>query len=154
MNAVSWELRNEEGGTRVVFRGQIDEHSKFGPLLAVTPANVTLDLEGIERINSSGVREWIEFVNELRLAGKHFALDRCSIAVVAQLNMVTNFAGKAPVRSMFVPYFCESCDDERLFCVKVHPGLKAELSESRPCPVCQSAMELDDSPDRLLAFLE
>jgi anti-anti-sigma regulatory factor len=150
---VTWEIRTEGDECRLVFRGQLDEHSDFRLLLPQVPKKVTLDLEGIERINSSGVRQWIDFVDELRLAGVDFVLDRCSLAVVAQLNMVVNFGGKAPVLSLFAPYHCESCDEERLRWLKVHSGIAMELSQTFPCPVCSTPMELDDLPARFLAFL-
>src|SRR2546430_1170150 len=112
MESFSWKIEDQNGEARVVLSGAITENSDFSKVLAQTPPKVTIDLEHVDRINSCGVREWINFVNDLGKGGKRFALDRCSPAIVNQLNLISNFRGGGEVRSVLAPYFCSKCNRE------------------------------------------
>jgi len=71
--ALTW--TQASGPDRVQLAGEITEESDFAPLVQNLPANATLDLSQIRRINSCGVREWLTFVSELKRAGKHVILE-------------------------------------------------------------------------------
>jgi hypothetical protein len=141
-----------DDGIRVRFSGVITEAADFSPVVKdAGTSNLILDLEGITRVNSSGVRLWILFIGELSKAARQLTLDRCSVAVVHQLNMVSNFKGKAAVASFYAPYVCESCGAEKSRLLDV-PADAKKLSEPVPCPSCGAGMEFDDLPDAYLGF--
>jgi len=82
-----WSTQQLDGATCVALTGTVDEDADFAPLvreLAAQP-RIRLDLAGIGRINSCGVREWINFVRALPGATR-LELMRCSPPVVAQIN--------------------------------------------------------------------
>src|SRR5207248_5486228 len=82
---LSWQV--EAAGDerlRVQLRGEINENADFTELGRQLHGDVTLLLDGITRINSCGVREWVNFVRDLHVESLVFA--RCSPTVVNQLN--------------------------------------------------------------------
>jgi ABC-type transporter Mla MlaB component len=152
-SSFTWELFHEEDATRVALSGEITEDSDFGALLSQlsTPA-VIVDLADVKRINSCGVREWINFVNALSASSHSLALERCSVAIVNQLNMISNFRGNGRVLSVLAPYFCPRCDKERSRLIDLTAGSATNIEDSIPCPTCGSAMEFDDLPEHFLSF--
>src|SRR5688572_23297050 len=110
--SLAWRFREEGGKAIVELSGAFTESGDFGALLAKLPAEFVFDLSGVSRINSQGVRQWVGFLNSVRQAGKRFALERCSPAVVAQLNMVSTFDGGGQVRSVLAPFLCTECNIE------------------------------------------
>src|SRR5262249_15153540 len=108
--SLTW--KQGQGGERFELAGEITEESDFAPLGQSLPSASTLDLAEVRRINSCGVREWLNFVTALSKAGKQIVLERCSVPMVAQMNMITNFRGDARVASIFAPYHCPSCDED------------------------------------------
>lgn len=152
MADLAWELEGEAGERRVRLSGDITEQSDFRPLLEALSGAAVLDLAGIRRINSCGVREWVKFVAALGANGVKLALERCSAPVVAQLNMIANFGGGAEVRSIYAPYFCGKCGKDHLELIELRPGRRATVREALPCPSCGASMEFDDVPEAFLAF--
>jgi len=137
--------------------GDFDETADLRELASALRGPVAIDLGGIRRINSAGVREWIEFVRnlpevtELRLIG-------CSKVSVAQLNLIENFRGPARVESFWAPYAC-SCGNEREILLEatergVAAGVRARVPSAPPVVCeCGCVMELDELPDRYFLFL-
>src|SRR6185503_20453117 len=78
--------------------GTIDE-AFDGKKLAQTVKGGTLvlDLGGVRKISSFGIREWVDFVGGAGERVESLILVECAPKVVDQLNMVMNFAGKGLV---------------------------------------------------------
>jgi hypothetical protein len=83
----SWKVERDGEWLRVALRGEIDENADFSELRAALRGNVELTLEGITRINSCGVREWVNFVRGLE-GIRSLWFTRCSPVVVLQLNTI------------------------------------------------------------------
>ena len=98
-----------EGGV-VALRGEIDEKTVLEPLVNDLTDGGALDLAGVDRINSVGVRSWLAFVQSLEQTGKRVSLQACSVPVVHQLNMISRFAGAAKVTSLHAPFLCPDCE--------------------------------------------
>ena len=144
-------------GARVL-EGVLDEES--APVLAAlsrelsSAPSIELDVAGLRRINSLGVRAWVDFMRSL---GKRpVTFTRCSPAFVDQLNTVSDFRGGARVVSLLAPYVCETSGNlvfEELIVGKdVTPGNFAGL-ERRPCKECPEPLVFDDLPERYFQFL-
>ncbi len=134
--------------------GDFDETADLRELASALWGPVAIDLGGIRRINSAGVREWIEFVRnlpdvtELRLVG-------CSKVSVAQLNLIDNFCGPARVESFWAPYCC-ACGNEREILLEARDACGGGPCSLTAPPVmceCGQVMELDELPDRYFLFL-
>ena len=139
----------------VKLSGVIDEDNELADLTESIPGSmVVIELGEIERINSCGVRDWVNWLNALEAKGADIVLVECSPAIVAQINLVNNFTGNGSVKSFYVPYFCPECDEEKV--------LLSEASEMGPppheppvcrCDGCDLVMDFDDMPDSYFAFL-
>jgi len=149
-----WSVKQVGNVTGVAFRGAVDEDVNFAPL--VTELNnrpqILFDLSGIERINSCGVREWVNFVRSLPREAR-IEMENCTPVVVSQLNMISNFAGAATVKSVFAPFVCQSCGNESNVLLQVEKGTPVNLGEVR-CEKCKSLMEFDDIEDSYFAFVK
>lgn len=108
----SAQIRTGQGYTYLKISGVIDEHND---LTSLTPRLVgrvvVLNLEEIHRINSYGVRDWVNWLGELRQRGHELVMVRCSTAIIAQVNMVTNFCADAVILSFYAPYYNPATDE-------------------------------------------
>jgi hypothetical protein len=139
----------------VELRGEVNENADFTELRAKLRGDVTLSLEGITRVNSCGVREWVNFVRTLPQVTR-LRFSRCSPTVVLQLNTIYNFRGGARVISFLAPYVCESCrtDEYRLLDVEEHfPDRTRPLAPAFRCEKCGGALVFDELPERYLSFI-
>ena len=55
------------------------------------------DLGEVERINSCGVRDWVNWLSQIEANNVKVVLVECSPAIVAQINLVNNFTGSGAV---------------------------------------------------------
>lgn len=151
----SWRITGHEGGgLQIELRGEIDENADFSELGHTLRGDVELTLEAITRINSCGVREWVNFMRGLTQVRTLWFV-RCSPPVVLQLNTIFNFRGRARVRSFLAPYVCEAChaDEYKLLDVDEHfPDRRAHVPAFR-CRRCGGVMVFDELPERYLSFL-
>jgi hypothetical protein len=152
--ALSWHIQTRPGAIVVEFHGEIDEHSDFGDLRARLHGPTIFDLGRVRRINSCGVREWVNFVRDLA-ATTQLTFVACSPAIVTQLNMIYNFRGPARIASFLAPYVCASCEaeEEKLLDVAAHFPDRSREPPGFKCSKCSGTLEFDDLPERYLAFL-
>ncbi len=158
---LEWHISEAASLTLVSLKGPINEDADLEPLAGALrdlfrdsrakPTRLRLELSGISRINSCGVREWVNFIRSLPPECA-VELDRCPPSVVAQLNMISNFAGSARILSVQAPYVCEACGNEENVLVAVTPGVSPEIGAMR-CRSCGGEMEFDDIQDSYFAFL-
>ena len=152
---LSWRIKDRPGFTTVEFSGEIDENADFAELRRRLRGQVVFHLAEVSRINSAGVREWVNFVRDLPNVDD-LTFTHCSPAIVTHLNMIYNFKGQAKVRSFFAPYLCESCNHEEDKLLDVSAQLAKGEIDGPPefaCEKCGEPMELDDLPERYLSFL-
>src|SRR5882672_8461107 len=135
--------------------GVIDEDNELGELVDKIPSGTAvIDLGEIERINSCGVRDWVNWLSKLESNGTRSVLVECSPAIVAQINLVNNFTGSGVVKSFYVPYFCPECDEEKVLLVEASDmGPPPHEPPTCRCDECDLVMDFDDMPDSYFAFL-
>ncbi|HMG55040.1 MAG TPA: hypothetical protein VK601_16200 [Kofleriaceae bacterium] len=135
--------------------GVIDEDNELGDLVdKIPPGTAVIDLGEIERINSCGVRDWVNWLSKLENNGTRSVLVECSPAIVAQINLVNNFTGNGVVKSFYVPYFCPECDEEKVLLVEATDmGPPPHEPPTCRCDECDLVMDFDDMPDSYFAFL-
>jgi anti-anti-sigma regulatory factor len=153
--SLSWRIKERAGFTNVEFNGEIDENTDFSELHRKLSGSVVFHLGQVRRINSCGVREWINFVRDLPNVSE-LTFSHCSPAIVTQLNMIYNFRGNAKLRSFYAPYICESCNAEEQKLIDVEEQFGSGDIYNVPdyeCEKCSEPLEFDDLPDRYLAFL-
>ena len=135
--------------------GVIDEDNELADLVdKIPPGTAVIDLGEIERINSCGVRDWVNWLGKLEANNTKIVLVECSPAIVAQINLVNNFTGNGVVKSFYVPYFCPECDEEKVLLVEAADmGPPPHEPPTCRCDECDLVMDFDDMPDSYFAFL-
>jgi anti-anti-sigma regulatory factor len=139
----------------VKLTGVIDEDNELADLVdKIPPGTAVIDLGEIERINSCGVRDWVNWLGKLESNTTKVVLVECSPAIVAQINLVNNFTGTGVVKSFYVPYFCPECDEEKVLLVEAADmGPPPHEPPTCRCDECDLVMDFDDMPDSYFAFL-
>mgnify|MGYP000123654064 CR=1 FL=1 len=96
-----------------ISRAAIDEDADFKSILDLKGMDIyEFDFQKIDLINSCGVREWTNFINDLSKDCK-IKYFNCRQIVIEQINMVHGFIPEnATIETFFAPYFCEDHDKE------------------------------------------
>jgi eukaryotic-like serine/threonine-protein kinase len=142
-------MHDEPGVSCIRLVGVIDEKFDTNRILSKVDALTILELSGIRRITSFGVRQWTEAMKALPTTVKHLYLLRCPPVFVDQLSMVLNFGGRAEVISAFATCVCEKCGDENLALfdfVGDRAAIAAGQLPESACPKCKTATQLADDP--------
>jgi len=139
------------------FNGTIDE-SFEGKKVArsIEAQTLVLDLGGVKKISSFGIREWVDFVSTAVKQVKNTILIECAPKVVDQLNMVANFAGGGRVYSFYAPFRCDYCDSEQRVLLEVSKdfeAIKAMKLADRPCPSCKESMYFDEDGSTYFSYM-
>lgn len=141
---------------RVSIAGELTETARLGEQeLGESASKIILDLQGISRINSYGVREWLRFVRKAR-PGTAIVYERLSPSMVSQANLVADFLPNGAVRSVLAPYYCERCNKAIELLLDVEKDLSAGLASlpTPSCAECSEPLSFDDVPQSYFAFLE
>jgi anti-anti-sigma regulatory factor len=148
-------LHQRDDVTYVKMGGVIDEDNELGDLIErISAGTVVIDLGEVERINSCGVRDWVNWLTKVEKGGSRVVLVECSPAIVSQINLVNNFTGSGVVKSFFAPYFCPNCDREKVLLVEAaEMGPSPHRAPICRCDECDGVMEFDDMEDSYFAFL-
>lgn len=154
-------LARGDGFTAVRLDGVIDEHNELAEMLEPIGQGdkLLVDLGGIKRLNSVGVRDWVNWLRALRPRFKQIVLFDCPPPVMSEVNFVKNFAEGAFIATFAVPLFCPSCNKEESRILETQalrvdgqggrvrlPGFACEK------PVCANA--IDDDEESYFAFLD
>ena len=141
-----------ESGHLVRLSGIIDEKADLS-FFSGFHGHVRLDVKGVRRINSYGVRAWNEAIRTVP-ADATFEFLECAPPIVDQLNSITGFQGRGRVASFYAPMACEKCGTsaDHLFQVSDCRAASGHLPKVA-CPRCQEALELDDIEERYLHFI-
>ena len=138
----------------VKLSGIVDEDNGLGELAEQIPVGTAIvDLGDIERINSCGVRDWVNWLGRLERQHVRVILAGCSPPIVAQLNLVSNFAGTGGVKSFYIPYFCPECDEDKVMLVETADMAHPPEPPTCRCDECDLVMDFDDMPESYFAFL-
>ena len=106
-------LQTGNGYTYLKLKGILDEDNLLANLLSQIQGQLLLiDLAEIERINSCGVRDWVNWMLQIQALGVKIILLRCSPSIVAQANMVANFSADAFIHSFYAPYVDPDTGDD------------------------------------------
>jgi len=141
-----------EGGGMIRLSGVIDEHPDLS-FLSKLKGRVHISLKGVRRINSFGVRAWIDAIRRVP-AEANLEFIECPPPVIDQINMVAGFLGRGKVLSFFAPMTCDKCDVEinQLFQTAEVKKNNSKLPAVK-CPKCGGGMEVDDLEDQYLLFV-
>jgi hypothetical protein len=157
--AVAGEVRLELTSTRGVavarLVGPIDE-TFAGELQKLTAptGSVIIDLDGVTRITSFGVRAWVSALEAMKAT--YYCFVRCRPSMVAQFNMIRHFARRGEVVSLYAPYLCSSCgaDVHVLVDLRKQRSDVLRLAETpAACPSCGTNAEFDDVAESYFSYV-
>jgi anti-anti-sigma regulatory factor len=153
---LAFTIEETEAMAYVRLAGVIDEDNGLNELTKrIKKPTVVINTADVERINSCGVRDWVTWLGELTRGGAETILAECSPAIMTQVNLVNNFVGAGTIKSFYAPYFCSSCNTDKMLLVEVDEAL--ETQPFRPptcrCDQCDHTMEFDDIESSYFAFL-
>jgi serine/threonine-protein kinase len=155
VNKLELRLEGTNEATCIHMSGVIDERFSAAQLLQNLAPITIIDLEGIKRITSFGVRQWSDAMKSLPASVKHLYLVRCPPCFIDQLNMVLNFGGRAEIITATAIYFCDKCQEERPVRIDVFADRAQIASGQAPaasCPVCKEPLQLEDDPAQYFRF--
>ncbi len=143
---VQIEYLNAGKACLVKLSGVIDERFDGAALVAGAHGVVVIDLDGVRGITSSGVRDWVRAMRDLR--ADYLGFVRCRPSIVDQFNLVAGFAGGGELLSLYLPYTCARCRDFEVILDATQPlatqGVGGGEPPMRPCPTCGDPSEFDD----------
>jgi hypothetical protein len=143
----SFNVNEGPGELLVTVSGVVSEASQFA-VPDPRGRRVVIDARGVERMNSLGVRNWIDFIERLEMQSPDVVIRRLPPVMVWQAGMITTFIGRSRVESFLSPWFCPRCEATL---EQLH-GYYDEVPYSIACPQCRSPMELDSDRDAYLSF--
>lgn len=151
-------LGRGNGWTALRLDGVIDEHNGLDATVEALGADRALlvDLGGIHRINSVGVRDWVAWLRRLRERFTTVVLFDCPPAIMNEVNLVKNFAEGAVIATFQAPYYCDRCGKEEVRDLDAvamrRDGVRT--APPFPCgePACANA--LDDAEESYFAFFD
>ncbi len=138
----------QKDGNKVILKGVLDEKADLSVLNGLQTGTVICFKE-ITRINSCGVREWVNLLK--RHPGTQLTYTECPIIIVKQLNTVPDFLGTSQVESFFAPYFSEATEKEILLLLQS----KEVIGEAPPVRNTDAGIPLkfDAIPKQYFRFL-
>jgi hypothetical protein len=137
----------------VTMAGVVDENADLTPLVQLGTRPIKVHLRGVRRINSFGVRAWMDAIRRVPITTK-LTFVHCPPPVVDQCNMVQGFLGHGTLESFYAPMTCAECDEQidQLFETAVCRANGGKLPQT-PCPRCGRPMEVDDLEEQYLLFV-
>lgn len=142
-----------DGVVEVTITGVIDESADLSPLATLHARALHIHLRGVRRINSFGVRAWMDAIRRIPITTQLFFV-HCPPPVVDQCNMVSGFLGHGRLESFYAPMTCAECDEQidQLFETAACRANGGKLPMT-PCPRCGRPMEVDDLEEQYLLFV-
>lgn len=134
------------GAYRLDLANMIDEELKF-PEDFNGLRSLTIDLGAVTYINSSGIRNWVRWMEGLqkKAAGLKIEFLRIPLPFVRAIEVVRlMLPDKAVVHSFNYDVFCEDCNEELSQLVTNTAGTK--LPEIK-CPKCGAKMQSELKPE-------
>lgn len=142
----------KDGRCVIRLQGSIDEDFDGQMLLNEGSAKIFIDFNKVSKINSCGVREFIDVLGQI--SDKTLYYVNCPRILVDQINMVKGFiTDKSFVLSFYAPYFCEETDEDHMVLFKA-----ADITDFSKAPVAKDSngndLVFDDFEEKYFKFLK
>lgn len=151
------QVQIEQNGNSKLVRltGAIEENVDLEALIGDPGPDLIVSSKGVTRINSIGVKTWIKTFQTFAQKGTKITLTECSIPIVEQINLISNFSAGAAIESVYCPYLCQDCGADYVVLFKTEDVAKVQfqLPKSK-CAKCGGAnVEFDDIADDYFYFM-
>ena len=143
-----WTLATDRAtGSHVTLVGEITEAANLDGL-AQLPAPIVLDLSSVRYVNTMGSNSLVRLVD--RFGGAVIG-ERCSPAIVRQLNLMPALSDGLKVASALVPYECPTCQVDHE--IAVTTGSRRPSPPVCRCGTCGTELVPDEPFERYFSFL-
>lgn len=146
-----------ENVSYVALAGVIDEDNALSAITErLTRPFALIKSADVERINSCGVRDWVNWLGELQQKQIEVFLIECSPAMMTQVNLINNFTGHGKILSFYAPYFCPPpCESDKMLLVRMEDALRTQPFRAPVCRCdeCDQLLEFDDLESSYFGFL-
>ena len=135
--------------------GMLVDAIQFANLIGDVPEELRITCKDIQRINSVGTLSWMKYFENLSERKVKLVFSECSVAVIEQSGLISNFLCNGIIESMCVHFYCSSCKDDFTQCFKLSELKNFMISPpSPPCPKCSNEHTvIDDIPDWLFTIV-
>ena len=135
-------------------QGLVDERFPGFGTVANAKA-IVIDVTGLTRMTSFGVRQWIKALESLPRSADIYLMG-CPTFFVDQLNMVLSFGGSCKVLTVTAPFTCTACSSESSELIDIAAERATLLQNQlapRPCAKCGEPLELDETVESYFGFV-
>ncbi len=155
-------LDKSTDSVKIAFKGAITEVAKINAVELKEKKSLVLDFNDISYINSAGVRRWILWMwnIEKEFPNVKIIIERCPTIMYKQIITVMRFVPKmTQVRSFYIPFFCENCEESslKMFISKPLLGLKDKdfflQISGENCKKCGATLVVDASLEQFNKFI-
>ncbi len=138
-------VSQDSQATVVVLAGDIDERVTEGLAQVssnVKTSDVTFDCDGVQNINSLGIRQWMFFMASFG-AQRKMTFRNCPPSLIDYATMLPKTFGAGKVESLYLTYYCELCQASSKALIDF-AKLKdnREVANSR-CSKCANELQTD-----------
>ncbi len=162
MKSLNIRIEKTESDLEIEFSGSFTEESQFPDiskdLVGVT--SVHFHMGGVDYINSLGILSWLAFIQSFEALPSQVQIcfENCPEVFVTQMNSIRGFVPeRAHIKSLFVPFFCESCETRQDILIKDGVDYSLDLGTYKlpevPCSCAECAVEPDVLESNYFSFL-
>ncbi len=145
MSSLNITTRDADKTQFMILDGFIDEKALL-PTIPPGVEELILDLGDVQRINSMGVRLWIDWLRAVKETNPNLKLilDRCPRVFLGQAGIVMGLIPKnSEIRTICAPYFCERCDTEQTKLIELKILVEKKTQQAVLCATCNRPMAID-----------
>lgn len=146
-------VKVENSSQTIQINGAVDEVFNKNVAPVDFARSTVIDLSKLSLINSTGIREWINWISQFGSTG--LALTNCPKIFIDQVNMINGLIPENSIIESFqVPYFNEDSNKEHIFLAiqgQHYTKNKVEIPES--ININGVEYELDVMPAKYFKFL-
>jgi len=164
MAQVKGTVEVDGSGVHVLLAGPINEHAKFPEIPGSGQEAITINMNAVSYINSSGIQQWVKWLNKVKKNSPQARVifKKCPKIIVDQMNYIEGFLPeRSRVGSFYIPFYCESCEvgSEVLLVDGEHydkDNFETGQTPKYPscnCAKCSKPMEADVLPQQYFRFL-
>ena len=139
---------------RLILCGDIDESANLMDLLGHIPGKVCINTRGVTRVNSVGLKIWVDFFARCKDAKIRIRYVDCSSALTNHLHSSILSGGGGTVESVMGPFVCTQCKNEFELSIRTPDimSIKPQITGQK-CPRCGALSTFDEIPQEYFRFL-
>lgn len=153
MNQLTFTKESTPDGCKIHLKGKINSATKLEELTQTLAgaANVWINFQEVVLFDSSGIRNWILFLNQNTKT--NFFYQNCPSWMVKQFSTVQGLVRKnAQVFSFYAPYISKDTHEEMELLLEVSKLDRKKLP--RPLPKNGQELEFNGVEEKFLHFLD